>query len=108
MGELSALLTEGEIANSQQANPRPTALPNINIPPFCIMNTCACERASGQVSERPKETVLKTVEGQPSASSNLALSANRGLGNMPRPFFLFLEPVFLIAAGVLIYWFVMP
>lgn len=64
-------------------------VPNINIPPFCIMNTCACERASGQVSERPKETVLKTVEGQPSASSNLALSANRGLGNMPRPFFFF-------------------
>jgi len=27
---------------------------------------------------------------------------------MPRPFFLFLEPVFLIATGVLIYWFVMP
>ena len=60
------------------------------------------------MSERSKETVLKTVEGQPSASSNLALSANRGLGNMLRPFFLFLEPVFLIAAGVLIYWFVMP
>lgn len=35
----------------------------------CVMHT-------GQMSERSKETVLKTVEGQPSASSNLALSAS--------------------------------
>ena len=40
------------------------------------------------MSERPKETVLKTVEGQPSASSNLALSASKeGSGILPEPSF---------------------
>ena len=37
----------------------------------------------GQMSERSKETVLKTVEGQPSASSNLALSAFGLIGSSP-------------------------
>ena len=40
-----------------------------------------CVMHIGQMSERSKETVLKTVEGQPSASSNLALSASRVPGN---------------------------
>ena len=39
------------------------------------MADCAVVHNIGQMSERSKETVLKTVEGQPSASSNLALSA---------------------------------
>ena len=41
----------------------------------------SCVMHIGQMSERSKETVLKTVEGQPSASSNLALSASRVPGN---------------------------
>lgn len=41
----------------------------------------------GQMSERSKETVLKTVEGQPSASSNLALSAFGLIGFFSKPFF---------------------
>ena len=43
----------------------------------------------GQMSERSKETVLKTVEGQPSASSNLALSANQGSGSNPGALFFY-------------------
>lgn len=41
----------------------------------------------GQMSERSKETVLKTVEGQPSASSNLALSAFGLIGFFSKPLF---------------------
>ena len=39
------------------------------------------------MSERSKETVLKTVEGQPSASSNLALSATKGFRQLPETLF---------------------
>ena len=41
---------------------------------FCVYSVT---RTTGWVSERSKETVLKTVVGKPTASSNLASSANR-------------------------------
>lgn len=55
----------------------------------------SCVMRIGQMSERSKETVLKTVEGQPSASSNLALSAS-GFQAMDcmEPFFMFGTLVF--------------
>ena len=47
------------------------------------------------MSERSKETVLKTVEVQASASSNLALPAIRLTG---------IPPVSLFVAQILIFW----
>ena len=54
-----------------------------------VSYVCGDAMCEGQMSERSKETVLKTVEGRPSASSNLALSAFSGLsGNLDKPFFM--------------------
>ena len=44
---------------------------------WCLANKLHTEASNGEMAERPKAAVLKTVEGQPSLGSNPSLSAKQ-------------------------------